>query len=196
MKVLKICCAILCFLILAGCTSDELVQNTGGNITTGNTTNKNKDFIVEWAPFYSSGEQIIDIHSTESQNILNKTKVLAFANQATDNNVSLTTNGCLYNGETGQDGTLFLITLLTNRTGNSIKNIHYDIKITLNSTGEVLGESAFDIPSNIYGDSVGSNKGYLAFLPFPYSPEKATGTVYLKDEITVQTNITYDTAGE
>ncbi|MBC2002600.1 hypothetical protein HCA78_02385 [Listeria booriae] len=182
---------LILIVILVGCTPEQKINETGVN-----QTMNNNDLVVEWAPLYSDGKEIIDIHSTESQNILNETKILALADQKNNSKVSLTSNGCLYNGDVGQDGTLFLITLLTNRTDNSIKNIHYDIKITLNSTGEVLGESAFDIPNNIYGDTVGTNMGYMAFLPFPDSPEKATGTVYLKDEITVQTNITYDTVKE
>lgn len=189
MKMFKLGSLLLLAMVLASCTSNTITENTGGNETMSNT-----DLVVEWAPLYNSGKESVDIHSTESQNILNETKVLAFANQETNNSVSLTTNGCLYiNSDPSQDGTLFLITLLTNRTDDSIKNIHYDIKIVLNSTGEVLGESAFNIPPNVYGEKIESNKGYLAFLPFPDAPEKATGTAYSKDEITVQTNITYDT---
>lgn len=191
MNLTKIGTCLITILLLTGCTPAQESDKT--EVT---STKNNLDVVVEWAPLYTDGKEIIDIHSTESQNILNETKILAIADQKNNSNVSLTSNGCLYNGDVGQDGTLFLITLLTNRTDNNIKNIHYDIKITLNSTGEVLGESAFDIPNNIYGDTVGTNIGYMAFLPFPDSPKKATGTVYLKDEITVQTNITYDNVEE
>lgn len=180
----------LSLVLMTGCNNTQEIVETGEN-----QTMNNKDLVVEWAPIYTNnGAQLIDVNDKNNQTLLYNTQNLMFSNQKTNGTVSLTTNGCLYIGDSPDDteGSLYLVSLLTNRTEEKITNIHYEIQIVNNASGEVLGESSFDIPANVYGDSIEPNQGYMALLPFPDSLQKKVGTTYTKDEITVYSELSYD----
>ncbi|MBC1501514.1 hypothetical protein HB943_12950 [Listeria weihenstephanensis] len=188
---------VILSIIMAGCTATQERANTGGNSTVENQTANNKELVVEWAPLYTKSEKpMIDIYNINYQDLLYDTKVLMFSDLSTDGKVTLTTNGGGYLNIGDPMSSFNLLTLLTNRTDKKITNIHYEIRVILNSTGEILGESGFDIPENIYGKYIEPNTGYVAFIPFDDQPKKDAGTFYSRDEITVYQEITYDTVIE
>lgn len=189
MKLLKIGSVILLALLLTSCTSNTVKVESGGNETMANG-----EIDVKWAPIYTAGgKQIIDVNSQEYQDILVATKIIMLSNINSDGKVTLTTNGAGYIKDDESGSTFYLLTLLTNRTDKHITNIHYDIQVVLNSSDEILTEASFDISADVYGKSIDPNTGYMALLPFSKAPEKTAGTRYDKNEITVQTNVTYDT---
>ncbi|MBC1778671.1 hypothetical protein [Listeria booriae] len=195
-KIVVYALIILC-VIMTGCTPVQEIDKTGGNSTVENQTSDNKGLIVEWAPIYTSGEKpIIDVTSLENQHALNSIKILMFSDMSSDGKVTLTTNGGGYIGEGKPEGPFYLLTLLTNRTDKKITNIHYEVRVILNSDGSILGESSFDITDDVYGKVIEPNKGYVAFLPFSNNPYGKAGTSYKRDEITVYQEITYDTVEE
>ncbi|PNP92530.1 hypothetical protein BMT55_08145 [Listeria newyorkensis] len=180
---------LILMVVLVGCTPEQKINETGVN-----QTMNNKDLIVEWAPIYTAGgKQIIDVNSQEYQDILVATKIIMLSNINSDGKVTLTTNGAGYIKDDESGSTFYLLTLLTNRTDKHITSIHYDIQVVLNASGEILTEASFDISDDVYGKSIDPNTGYMALLPFSRAPEKTAGTRYDKNEITVQTNVTYDT---
>ncbi|MBC2002599.1 hypothetical protein HCA78_02380 [Listeria booriae] len=199
MNLTKMGTCLITIFLLFGCTPSQEIADTGGNNTVTNQTSSNKELTVEWAPLYTSGSTPeININSDENQYALNSIKILMLSDVSSAGKVTLTTNGGGYisDGQNKQEGSFFLLTLLTNRTDKKITNIHYEIRVILNSSGEILGESAFDIPSEIYGEYIEPNKGYVALLPFDDKPMKAVGVSYKSDEITVYQEITYDTVEE
>ncbi|MBC1778670.1 hypothetical protein [Listeria booriae] len=197
MRTFKIGILIIFVLVLVGCTSNRIVENTGGNTTVENKEIDTGELKVEWAPLYTKNENpIIDIYDLNFQDALYDTKILMFSDLSTKDKVTLTTNGGGYIGDGEPTGAFYLLTLLTNRTDKKITNLHYDIKVILNKDGTVLGESGFDIPADVYGDYIEPNKGYGAFLPFPDNNYGESGVNYTRDEITVYQEVTYDTVEE
>ncbi|PNP92528.1 hypothetical protein BMT55_08135 [Listeria newyorkensis] len=197
MKLIKIGTLSMIILLLASCTPTQEIVDTGGNNTVTNQTNNNNELVVEWAPLYTNSEKpIIDVYDLNFQDALYDTKILMFSNLSTKDKVTLTTNGGGYIGDGEPTGTFFLLALITNRTDKKITNLRYDIKVILNKDGTVLGESGFDIPSDVYGDYIEPNKGYAAFLPFPDNNNGESGVNYTRYEITVYQEISYDTVEE
>ncbi|MBC1501510.1 hypothetical protein HB943_12930 [Listeria weihenstephanensis] len=189
MRKIVVMIGLIISIFLVGCTPEQSKNETGVN-----QTMSNEDLVVEWAPLYTkNGDTLVDVNSKEYQTMLYNTKNIMFSDIKSESTVTLTTNGGVYIGGENAEGPFYLLTLLTNRTDKKITNLQYKIKVVSNADGTILGESGFDIPSNVYGEYVEPNIGYAALLPFPDNTFRTSGKVYLKEEITVYQEITYDT---